>query len=36
VCFYTCEGPNHAAPLSTVQLDVFFFVISFLFVKLLD
>jgi hypothetical protein len=23
VCYYTCEGPNHAALLSTFQLDVF-------------
>jgi hypothetical protein len=30
MCSYTCEGPNHAAPPSTVQLDVFFS--SFLFV----
>jgi hypothetical protein len=34
VCYYTCEGPNHAALLSTVQLDVFFF--SHFCFKLLD
>jgi hypothetical protein len=31
VCSYICEGPNHVAPLSSVQLDVFFFC-PFLFV----
>jgi hypothetical protein len=25
VCYYTCEGPNHAALLSIVQLDVSLF-----------
>jgi hypothetical protein len=25
MCYYTCEGPNHDALLSVVQLDVFFF-----------
>jgi hypothetical protein len=25
MCYYTCEGPNHAALLSTIQLDVFLF-----------
>jgi hypothetical protein len=29
VCSYTCEGPNHAAPLSFVQLDVFFLYFPF-------
>jgi hypothetical protein len=36
VCYYTCEGPNHATLLSTVQLDVFLFRPFFLFVKLVD
>jgi hypothetical protein len=36
VCYYTCEGPNHAALLSTVQLDVSLFRLFFLFLKLVD
>jgi hypothetical protein len=36
VCYYTCEGPNHAALLSSVQLDVSLFRPSFLFVKLVN
>jgi hypothetical protein len=36
VYYYTCEGPNHAALLPAVQLDVFLFRPFFLFVKLLD
>jgi hypothetical protein len=36
VCYYTCEGPTHAALLSRVQLDVFFCRPFFLFVKLVD
>jgi hypothetical protein len=36
VCYYTCEGPNHSALLSIVQLDVSLFRPFFLFVKLVD
>jgi hypothetical protein len=36
VCYYTCEGPNHADLLSSVQLDVSLFRPSYLFVKLVD
>jgi hypothetical protein len=36
VCYYTYEGPNHVAPLSSVQLDVFFLCPFLLSVKLLD
>jgi hypothetical protein len=35
VCYYTCEGPNHAAFLSAVQLDVFLFRTFFLFTLVL-